>query len=360
MSKLQIKNVHKYFGNNHVVKGINLEIGDGEFLCLLGPSGCGKTTLLRMIAGLAETDEGNIILDGEDITGYPPNKRSNGMVFQNYALFPHMTVEQNIAYGLKRHKLPKNEIQGKVQKGLELVRLEGLGKRYPKEMSGGQQQRVALARALVMNPKLLLLDEPLSNLDAKLRKEMRLEIRNIQKKLNITTIFVTHDQEEALTMADTIAIMNEGVVEQLGNPLEMYEHPTTQFVATFIGGTNLIRGEVLEINGNEVTVKCGDDILKGITVANVQKGQEVITSQRPERLRVCLENEEKGKKQDNIIRGQIINRVYMGSSIRLILTCAKDQSMIVDMPINEDRPEYDVGQTCAVVWMREDCHVLTK
>ena len=354
MAKLEIKDVHKSFGKNHVVKGINLSIGDGEFLCLLGPSGCGKTTLLRMIAGLTETDEGQIIINGKDMTDLPPDKRSNGMVFQNYALFPHMTVEQNIAYGLKRHRVPKDETKRRVQFGLEMVRLEGLGKRYPRELSGGQQQRVALARALVMNPDLLLLDEPLSNLDAKLRKEMRLEIRNIQKKLNVTTIFVTHDQEEALTMADTIAIMNGGVVEQLGSPLEMYEHPNTQFVASFIGGTNLIEGEVVTSEGNAVTVRCGKTMLRGLTNNTLTPGQKVITSQRPERLRLHANGETGG----NCVRGKITARVYLGASIRFVVEDEEGRNIIVDLPINEDLEIYKTGAPCYVIWDSDDCHVL--
>ena len=354
MAKLEIKDVHKSFGKNHVVKGINLSIGDGEFLCLLGPSGCGKTTLLRMIAGLTETDEGQIIINGKDMTDLPPDKRSNGMVFQNYALFPHMTVEQNIAYGLKRHRVPKDETKRRVQFGLEMVRLEGLGKRDPRERSGGQQQRVALARALVMNPDLLLLDEPLSNLDAKLRKEMRLEIRNIQKKLNVTTIFVTHDQEEALTMADTIAIMNGGVVEQLGSPLEMYEHPNTQFVASFIGGTNLIEGEVVTSEGNAVTVRCGKTMLRGLTNNTLTPGQKVITSQRPERLRLHANGETGG----NCVRGKITTRVYLGASIRFVVEDEEGRNIIVDLPINEDLEIYKTGAPCFVIWDSDDCHVL--
>ena len=354
MAKLEIKDVHKSFGKNHVVKGINLSIGDGEFLCLLGPSGCGKTTLLRMIAGLTETDEGQIIINGKDMTDLPPDKRSNGMVFQNYALFPHMTVEQNIAYGLKRRHVPKDETKRRVQFGLEMVRLEGLGKRYPRELSGGQQQRVALARALVMNPDLLLLDEPLSNLDAKLRKEMRLEIRNIQKKLNVTTIFVTHDQEEALTMADTIAIMNGGVVEQLGSPLEMYEHPNTQFVASFIGGTNLIEGEVVTSEGNAVTVRCGKTMLRGLTNNTLTPGQKVITSQRPERLRLHANGETGG----NCVRGKITTRVYLGASIRFVVEDEEGRNIIVDLPINEDLEIYKTGAPCFVIWDSDDCHVL--
>ena len=354
MAKLEIKDVHKSFGKNHVVKGSNLSIGDGEFLCLLGPSGCGKTTLLRMIAGLTETDEGQIIINGKDMTDLPPDKRSNGMVFQNYALFPHMTVEQNIAYGLKRHRVPKDETKRRVQFGLEMVRLEGLGKRYPRELSGGQQQRVALARALVMNPDLLLLDEPLSNLDAKLRKEMRLEIRNIQKKLNVTTIFVTHDQEEALTMADTIAIMNGGVVEQLGSPLEMYEHPNTQFVASFIGGTNLIEGEVVTSEGNAVTVRCGKTMLRGLTNNTLTPGQKVITSQRPERLRLHANGETGG----NCVRGKITTRVYLGASIRFVVEDEEGRNIIVDLPINEDLEIYKTGAPCFVIWDSDDCHVL--
>lgn len=356
MSRLEIVDVHKSFGKNHVVKGINLTVDNGEFICLLGPSGCGKTTLLRMIAGLAETDEGKIVVDGRNITDLPPDKRSNGMVFQNYALFPHMTVEQNIAYGLKRRKVDKKDIKERVMGALETVRLAGLAKRYPKELSGGQQQRVALARALVMNPDLLLLDEPLSNLDAKLRKEMRLEIRNIQKKMNITTIFVTHDQEEALTMADTIAIMNNGIVEQLGSPLEMYENPRTQFVAAFIGGTNLIEGEVIACTGNQVTVRCGNAQFSGMTIAELHAGQKVITSQRPERLRLAM----KPDAGQNCVHATIHTRVYMGASIRFVLKEDEGRDIIVDLPINDVKDEYDVNAECYVVWDYEDCHVLAE
>jgi len=238
------------------VDRVSARVERGEFFTFLGPSGCGKTTTLRIIAGLELPDSGRVIIDGEDVTYLPPYKRDTAMVFQNYALWPHMTVFENIAYGLKVRKLPKEEIRRRVKEVLELVRLEGLESRYPTQLSGGQQQRVALARALVVQPKVLLLDEPLSNLDAKLRVEMREELKRLQRKLRITTIYVTHDQDEAMALSDRIAVMNLGRVVEVGKPDELYRRPRSFFVATFIGRSNVLKCRAMEVRGEEIILEC--------------------------------------------------------------------------------------------------------
>ncbi|RLG60002.1 ABC transporter ATP-binding protein [Candidatus Geothermarchaeota archaeon] len=247
MVEIRTENLTKRFGKVIALDKVTLKIRHGELFTLLGPSGCGKTTFLRTIAGFEMPDEGRIFFDGVDVTDVPAHKRGAGMVFQNYALWPHMSVYDNIAYGLKLRKLPKEEIDKRVKEALRLVKLEGLEKRNPHQLSGGQQQRVAVARVLVINPRVLLLDEPLSNLDAKLRIEMRGEVKKLQRRLGITTIYVTHDQEEAMSISDRIAIMNNGRIEQIGTPMEIYFRPKNDFVADFIGQGTFMRGEVIEI-----------------------------------------------------------------------------------------------------------------
>lgn len=237
---ISIKNLVKRFGSTKALNDINLEIEPGELFFLLGPSGCGKTTLLRHIAGFYTPDEGKIFIGGDDVTGVPPHKRDTGMVFQSYALWPHMTLAENVAFGLQMRKIPKSEIDKRVQAALEIVKMETRAKSKPNQLSGGQQQRVALARALVVQPRCLLLDEPLSNLDAKLRLEMRVEIRRICKDAGLTAVYVTHDQKEALSIADRLAIMRDGVIEQTGTPLDVYRRPKNAFVASFIGETNFL------------------------------------------------------------------------------------------------------------------------
>jgi iron(III) transport system ATP-binding protein len=244
MSTLELRNVAKSFGETKVLQNLNLLIHEGEFFTLLGPSGCGKTTTLRMVAGFSFPDSGNILVDGEDMTQLVPEKRGIGMVFQNYALFPHLSVSENVAFGLRMHRVSKTEAADRVEKYIRLVRLEGYGKRRIAELSGGQQQRVALARALAIEPRILLLDEPLSNLDAKLREEMRLELRSIQKKLGMTTIYVTHDQSEALSMSDRVAVFEKGRCTQVDVPGHIYSAPVNPFIASFVGATNLIPCQV--------------------------------------------------------------------------------------------------------------------
>ena len=257
---LELKEIKKSFTEGEaVLDNISLEISKGEFITLLGSSGCGKTTTLRIIAGLEQPDAGSVWLDGREVTGLEPNQRDVNTVFQNYALFPHMNVAENIGYGLKLKKVPKSEIRKKVSRMLELVQLEGYEKRKPSELSGGQKQRVAIARALVNNPKILLLDEPLGALDLQLRRAMQIELKHLQKKLGITFIYITHDQEEAINMSDRIAVMKDGRIEQIGTPDEIYNHPKTSYVATFVGNANILHGVAESIQGENAIVKIGND-----------------------------------------------------------------------------------------------------
>ena len=253
-SILQLRQIRKSFDNTEVLKGIDLEAGQGEFITLLGASGCGKTTTLRIIAGLELPDAGQVILEGQDITNREPNKRDVNTVFQNYALFPHMNVSDNVGYGLKIRKVPKAEIERKVEQALRLVQLEEYGKRMPDQLSGGQKQRIAIARAVINEPKVLLLDEPLGALDLKLRRQMQLELKRLQKQLGITFIYITHDQEEAINMSDRIGVMHEGVLEQMGTPNEVYYRPRTSYVADFVGNANILHknGETLAIRSENI------------------------------------------------------------------------------------------------------------
>ena len=257
---LELKEIKKSFTEGEaVLDNISLEISKGEFITFLGSSGCGKTTTLRIIAGLEQTDSGSVWINGQDVTKLPPDKRDVNTVFQNYALFPHMNVAENIGYGLKLRKVPRGEIKKKVAQMLELVQLEGYEKRKPSELSGGQKQRVAIARALVNNPKVLLLDEPLGALDLQLRRAMQIELKHLQKKLGITFIYITHDQEEAINMSDRIAVMRDGCIEQIGTPDEIYNHPKTSYVATFVGNANILHGAAERIQGENAIVKIGND-----------------------------------------------------------------------------------------------------
>lgn len=317
---LQLKNINKYFGKNHVIKNVNLNFEKGHFITFLGPSGCGKTTLLRMIAGFYEPDEGEILLNGKNIEKVPPYDRNTAMVFQEYALFPHMNVFDNVSYGLRVKKKSEDEIEKRVKQALALMQLEGMEKRFPNQMSGGQQQRVAVARALVMNPEVLLLDEPLSNLDAKLRESVRVELRQIQQKMGLSTIYVTHDQSEALSMSDAIVVLKDGIVHQVGTPQEIYFEPKTAFVADFIGTTNLIslKGE----SGNQVAY--GGTVF---TSSNpVKEGSEYVASVRPESAGLSKNPVEN---QVNL-KAHITNTMFLGEKVRYFLRDALDKEWIVD------------------------------
>jgi spermidine/putrescine transport system ATP-binding protein len=295
------------------VRGIDLSIRKGEFFSMLGPSGCGKTTTMRMIAGFEEPTRGTVRLDGRDVTMAPPNKRDVNMVFQSYALFPHMSVFENVAFGLRRKSVPKDQITRQVGEMLEIVDLTGREQRRPREMSGGQQQRVALARALVNHPKALLLDEPLGALDLKLRQAMQVELKRIQREVGITFVYVTHDQNEALTMSDRIAVMNDGVIEQLGPPREIYEHPATRFVAGFIGTSNLLTGSLARVTGGQgvIEVSADERIIVPEGRSALAAGQDVELTVRPEKIELITGPAPAG---GCALRGTVTEVVYLGTS----------------------------------------------
>ncbi|MGI8335440.1 ABC transporter ATP-binding protein [Actinomadura scrupuli] len=295
------------------VKGVDMKIAEGEFFSMLGPSGCGKTTTMRMIAGFDEPTAGEVYLHGSNVVGVPPNKRDVNMVFQSYALFPHMSVAENVAFGLKRRGVAKDEVVRRVGEMLDIVGLAGREKRRPKELSGGQQQRVALARALVNNPRALLLDEPLAALDLKLRQAMQVELKRIQREVGITFVFVTHDQGEALTMSDRIAVMNDGLVDQLGTPREIYERPASKFVAGFIGTSNLFSGTVSEVVGSEAVISYGPDERLVIPVSDgqVSAGSELELTVRPEKIEISVESPHGN---GSAVRGTVTEVVYLGTA----------------------------------------------
>lgn len=311
MAFLEISNLQKDYAGNRVVENFNLAVDQGEFISFLGPSGCGKTTVLRMVAGFETPSAGSIRIDGKDVVNLKPNQRNIGMVFQAYALFPNMTVAQNLAFGLKVAGKSKAEIESTVQEMLALIKLEELGQRYPFQLSGGQQQRVALARALAVKPKLLLLDEPLSALDAKIRVSLREEIRAIQRKLQITTIFVTHDQEEALSMSDRIVVMHKGKADQLGTPFEIYNQPKTRFVASFVGTINVLEGIVTDAQTGSFLLN-GTELSLGRSLANLKTGDSIALALRPEAASLGLVAGKAGQLQGSV---QDVN--FLGSVIRV-------------------------------------------
>lgn len=294
---LELKHISKSFGKTEVLKDIDIKIGKGEFITLLGPSGCGKTTILRIIAGLEEPDAGRVFLNGVDVTETEPNKRDVNTVFQNYALFPHMNVEDNIAYGLRIRKMDKKPIRERVEEALELVQLSGYNKRLPNELSGGQKQRVAIARAIVNNPKVLLLDEPLGALDLQLRRQMQTELKRLQKRLGITFIYITHDQEEAINMSDRIAVMRNGLFEQIGSPSEVYDLPKTSYVAEFVGNANLIHGRVSKLEDGVAYIEAADGLLMAaVRDKQPEPGMEVTLAVRSENVRINSSSIETGLK----------------------------------------------------------------
>ena len=308
---IRIVNVTKKFGDLEAVKDVTLEVKTGEFFTLLGPSGCGKTTLLRSIAGFNQPEKGEIYFDAKRVDTISAHKRGIGMVFQNYAVFPHLNVLNNVAYGLKARRVPADEIRPRVGRALQMVRLAGMEDRFPNQLSGGQLQRVAIARALVIEPQVLLMDEPLSNLDAKLRVEMRSEIRELQQHMKITTLYVTHDQEEALSISDSIAVMNHGVVEQMGRPWEIYNTPTNRFVAGFIGTTNFFEGALISAEGGEGTVQVADIRMK-VSAQSPCVGEKVSFAIRPEAFKVAQEITEAERSRFLCLPGRVNKVEYLG------------------------------------------------
>ncbi len=345
--------VTKRFGTMVAVDDVTIEVGRGEFFSLLGPSGCGKTTSLRMIAGFEEPDSGRVELTGRDIVGVAPYKRNVNTVFQSYALFPHLTVAENVAFGLKRKKVSKSEIHDRVKRYLHLVELEGYDDRRPSQLSGGQQQRVALARALVNEPAVLLLDEPLGALDLKLRKQMQLELMRIQREVGVTFVYVTHDQEEALVMSDRLAVMSKGKVEQIGFPEDIYERPATRFVAGFIGTSNIVEAPVVGRMGDFLQVRAapGDRLLVPAPPARAfSPGDTLAFTVRPEKLRVVAESEPVA---DNLctIAGRVIDVVYQGVSTQLVVQTDAGITLVVFRQNSERISDAGVpGTRTRLVW----------
>lgn len=344
-----------YDGETLVVKDLNLDIAQGEFLTMLGPSGSGKTTSLMMLAGFEVPTQGSIFLGGNSIAGLPPHKRDIGMVFQSYALFPHMTVEENLAFPLKVRKFGKAEREERIKRALEMVRLGAQGKRRPGQLSGGQQQRVALARALVFEPRLVLMDEPLGALDKQLREEMQLEIKHIHQDLGITVVYVTHDQSEALTMSDRVAVFNDGVIQQVDSPAELYERPQSPFVAQFIGENNRLNGKVIALNGTTCTVDIsGAGAVQALAVNVEMAGRPTVLSLRPERVKL---NPIPGS-LPNIFRARVEEVIYLGDHIRARMTVCGHDDFMVKISNWEGAVHVKPGETVTVGWRTEDCRAL--
>lgn len=352
---VEIKDVVKKFGDHEAVKNVSFNVKKGEFLTLLGPSGCGKTTTLRMLAGFEQLTSGEMKIDGKNVEKLAPYERDVNTVFQSYALFPHMTVFDNIAFGLKMKKKKKGEIQEEVERVLKLVQLEGYAKRRPDQLSGGQKQRVAIARALVNNPKVLLLDEPLGALDLQLRKQMQIELKHLQQRLGITFIYVTHDQEEALTMSDRIAIMNGGNLEQIGGASDVYEKPRTKFVAGFIGETNLFTGKVLSVNNNQALANI-EGIRVPIVAANGLSPQdEIFLTVRPERAWL----EKQPQEGTAYLQGEFVEKIYIGSVVKSVLKLASGRQVTISESPSKVT-ELAVGETVYVCWDAGKAEVLTQ
>ncbi|MGN6580441.1 MAG: ABC transporter ATP-binding protein [Bordetella sp.] len=349
MAFLELVHLEKSFGNVHVVKDFNLAVEKGEFVSFLGPSGCGKTTVLRMVAGFETPTSGSIRIDGQDVTQAKPNQRHIGMVFQAYALFPNLTVEQNVGFGLRVAGKGKTEIRARVKEMLDLIGLPKLGDRYPFQLSGGQQQRVALARALAVSPRVLLLDEPLSALDAKIRINLREEIRRIQRELGITTIFVTHDQEEALSMSDRVAVMHEGVADQIGTPFEIYSRPATRFVAQFVGTLSLLDAAVLDAPSGRLKI---GDVPVMLNRAVQGEGGKVSLALRPETIAL-------GRREGRevVFPGRIIDVHFLGSVIRIRVMVA-GQVVLLDTFNQPDTPPPVVNSEVEISVCENDLLVL--
>lgn len=348
---IELRGVSKSIHDHQILYDINLEVRNGEFLTLLGPSGCGKTTLLRLISGFEEPTTGKIFINGKDVDGLPPHLRHVHTVFQSYALFPHMTVFENVAFGLRCQKLPRQEITDRVTEVLKIVKLEKYAQRKPEQLSGGQQQRVAIARAVVNRPLVLLLDEPLSSLDYRLRKTMQIELKQLQRKLGITFIFVTHDQEEALSMSDRVVVMNEGGIEQVGTPRQVYEKPQSLSVAKFIGEVNIFDCEVLDIDGKKITVEIfgKQRIIKSSREFNI--GDKAYILVRPEDLRVW-DNSEVDDTSD-MHPGVVEEVIYKGSTVDLMVRLSNGKLVAATEFFDEDddRLEYAIGEGVWATWL---------
>ena len=344
MATVELQGLTKRYGGALAVAGVDLTIRDGEMIALVGPSGCGKTTALRIVAGLIEPDAGRILIGGEDVTRAPVHRRNLGLVFQSYALFPHLSVFENVAFGLRRRGVREPELTRRVSGALELVRLEALGGRYPKQLSGGQQQRVALARSVVTEPRVLLLDEPLSNLDASLRDAMRVELRRLQQRLGITTVFVTHDQEEALTLADRVAVMRAGRIEQLGSPQEVYDSPASAFVAGFVGRSNFLDAVVQ------------DGVLRGpgglaLAASDAPAGSRMRVALRHEKLRLAMEPPPGA----TALPAEIVLRAFAGSQSHYVLRLDSGTELQAEAPA---RPEWPEGTRLVAWFVPEDLILL--
>ena len=344
-----------YDGEELVVKDLNLAIGKGEFLTMLGPSGSGKTTCLMMLAGFETATYGDILLDGNAINNIPPHKRGIGMVFQNYALFPHMTIGENLAFPLEVRGMGKSEREEKVKRALAMVQMESFAGRRPAQLSGGQQQRVALARALVFEPELVLMDEPLGALDKNLRERMQYEIKHLHDQLGITVVYVTHDQTEALTMSDRIAVFDDGRIQQLAPPADLYERPENAFVAQFIGENNKLMGKVDSVDGESAMVRLDDgSLVKSLRVCVNEPGEETTLSLRPERVLVA----DDGKDYDNIFEAVVEELIYLGDHIRSRVNVCGNRDFIMKVPNSSDHHSMAVGQKVRVGWSMQDCRAL--
>ena len=356
---VRLVDVVKRFGETVAVDHIDLEVLDGEFFSLLGPSGCGKTTTLRMIGGFEEPTSGLIELQGEDVTWLPPFKRNVNTVFQNYALFPHLTIYENVAFGLRRRGVPDRDVKSRVGEMLELVELPGYERRKPTQISGGQAQRVALARALINRPAVLLLDEPLGALDLKLRKQMQVELKRIQQEVGITFIYVTHDQEEAMTMSDRIAVMNRGVIEQVEGPEEVYERPATTFVAGFIGVSNLMPGEVVSANGAgaELRLDAGPTV-RAPQSAGTQAGERAHAVVRPEKLLLTPAGE---SGDGPSVEGQVESSLYLGTATQMVVKLTDGTRMTVLVPNADTEARRDLpaaGDSARLTWSDDNIHIV--
>jgi putative spermidine/putrescine transport system ATP-binding protein len=353
---VRFEKIEKSFdGETLVIKNLNLDIAKGEFLTMLGPSGSGKTTTLMMLAGFETPTHGEIYLDDQPIGNIPPHKRNIGMVFQNYALFPHMTVSENLSYPLQVRKRPKSEIKERVAKALEMVELRGFGGRFPAQLSGGQQQRVALARALVFEPHLVLMDEPLGALDKNLREQMQYEIKHIHQNLNVTVVYVTHDQSEAMTMSNRVAVFDDGVIQQLSTPDVLYEEPENAFVAQFIGENNKLSGDVAEITGDHCLVKVDSGEIVNALKVNVEQPETRTTlSLRPERVTL---NPPPGS-LENIFEGIVKELIYLGDHLRTRIDVCGNDEFIVKVPNAAGRLKINEGEKITVGWTAMDCRAL--